>query len=98
MRRRSLLGDRWFGSPLRGDEVDLKEFVDEEDGDEKALAWEQQQGVVKRSDRKTLALSRARLAMTKRRAPGPGPIKTTDRRPIANRFPTEDKSSSTLME
>ena len=74
---------------VEGDEVDLgKKEVGADAGDapDEVMKWEQWQGVVERGDRKTLVLSRTRPKKTKRRAPGPGPLKKSDWQPIANRY------------
>lgn len=74
---------------VEGDEVDLGKrdttpanFADNDE----ALEWEQWQGLVERGRRKTLVLSRTRPKKTKRRAPGPGPIKKSDWEPIAKKY------------
>jgi hypothetical protein len=82
-----------FGGPLHpawvdveADEVDLaKELVENADSAPKGkqLRWEQWAGIVQRGRPETLVLYKTNPKLTKRHAPGLGPIKKTDWTPMA---------------
>lgn len=87
--KRIMFGQLMTWNDVEGDEVDLgKEDVGAVDKKKPAqtMRWEQWQGLVERGDRRTLVLSKTNAKMTKRRAPGPGPLRKADWMPIANTY------------
>ena len=73
---------------VEADEVDLgKGFLDDTAGQKKGVttAWEQWGGLVERGRPESLRLFRLNPAATKARAPGPGPIRKRDWKPIAHK-------------
>lgn len=72
---------------VEADEVDLGkgENPDAVQRSSKPLLWEQWGGIVERGNPKSLMLMRLNPAATKRRAPGPGPIRKRDWKPIADK-------------
>ncbi|CAK0830227.1 unnamed protein product, partial [Prorocentrum cordatum] len=76
--------DKW--PDVEADEVDLGKRDDaEKDDQDKPVQWEQWGGLVERGRPNTLVLTRLDPCTTKRRAPGPGPIRKRDWKPIAKR-------------
>ena len=76
--------DKW--PDVEADEVDLGKIDDAEmDDRDKPVQWEQWGGLVERGRPNTLVLTRLDPCRTKRRAPGPGPIRKRDWKPIAKR-------------
>ncbi|CAK0908582.1 unnamed protein product [Prorocentrum cordatum] len=53
---------------------------------DKPVIWEQWGGMVQRGDQKSLVLFKLDPAKTKRRAPGPGPIRKRDWKPLAYKW------------
>ena len=82
-----------FGKPLNwadveADEVDLAKTEVPNAGPHtmKPIQWDQWGGIVQRGDPKSLVLFKLRPERTKRRAPGPGPIRKRDWAPLAEKW------------
>ena len=84
---------------VEGDECDLgsaetgdnecrrgKKDTGKNDDSDDALTWEQWRGLVERGFKRTLVLFKLNPKKTKKRAPGPGPIKKVDWAPIADKY------------
>ncbi len=71
---------------VEADEVDLRKERDPDDKNTKNTYWEQWGGVIERGDPASLVLFRLDRLPTAARAPGPGPIRKRDWKPIATRF------------
>ena len=68
---------------VEADEVDIgKEICEDND----KAKWEQWGGIVERGRPETLALFRLNPIKTKKRAPGPGPLRRRDWKPIAEKM------------
>jgi len=77
-------GQAW--KDLEADEMDLgKGLLPVQDTD-KVVAWEQWGGIVERGNPKSLLLQRLNPAKTKKRAPGPGPIRKRDWKPMTKKW------------
>ena len=68
------------------DEVDLGKEEVEDDNQKKKTKWAQWGGIVERGRPETLVLVRLNPILTKARAPGPGPIRKRDWKPIARKY------------
>jgi hypothetical protein len=80
------LGNRVEWMDGEADEVDLAKNLDPDDPySSEPVVWEQWGGLVMRGFPETLILKRLQPKKTKRRAPGPGPIRKRDWRPIAKK-------------
>jgi hypothetical protein len=79
-------GQEW--KDVEADEVDLGKGDDPtaKPSSKKPIVWEQWGGIVERGNPETLVLCKLKPAKTKRRAPGPGPIRKRDWRPLARRW------------
>ncbi|CAK0894549.1 unnamed protein product [Prorocentrum cordatum] len=82
-----------FGADLpwadvEADEVDIAKGEDPntDAATDKPVIWEQWGGMVQRGDQKSLVLFKLDPAKTKRRAPGPGPIRKRDWKPLAYKW------------
>ena len=71
---------------VEADEVDLAKCEPEDSSRSKPVEWEQWGGIIERGAPYTLVLERLNPARTKRRAPGPGPIRKRDWEPLANKY------------
>ena len=74
---------------VEADEVDIGKgaaSARDDVNEEKPIVWEQWGGVVERGAPHTLVLTRLNPRRTKENAPGPGPIRPVDWKPIATRF------------
>ncbi|CAK0828792.1 unnamed protein product [Prorocentrum cordatum] len=84
-----------FGADLpwedvEADEVDIAKGEDPntDAATDKPVIWEQWGGMVQRGDQKPLVLFKLDPAKTKMRAPGPGPIRKRDWKPLAYKWIT----------
>jgi hypothetical protein len=73
------------GEDVEVDEVDLGKLTDEKANGGRNTTWEQWGGLVERGRPSSLRLFRLAPAKTKKRAPGPGPIRRRDWEPIAKK-------------
>lgn len=82
-----VFGSRYEWNDVEADEVDLGkgENPDASARSAKPIVWEQWGGIVERGVPSSLMLMRLNPASTKRRAPGPGPIRKRDWKPIADK-------------
>jgi hypothetical protein len=78
-------GKDWYD--VEADEVDLRKVEDATitGNRTKPVTWEQWGGVVERGRPQSLVLTKLNPAVTKARAPGPGPIRKTDWKPFATK-------------
>ena len=79
-------GVEW--ADVEADEVDLGKMEDPDAGPRAArpMIWEQWGGIVQRGAPESLVLFRLRPGKTKRRAPGPGPIRKADWAPLSKKW------------
>lgn len=81
-----LFGGKDFWADVEADEVDLGKHDDQDANDPKrTTSWEQCGGIIQRGAASTLLLTRLNPICTKRRAPGPGPIKKREWEPLARK-------------
>ena len=80
-----IFGEHYQWNDVEADELDLgrRELGPTVD---KPISWEQWGGMIERGRPESLVLYRLNPVQTKRRAPGPGPIRRVDWQPIAERF------------
>ncbi|CAK0803289.1 unnamed protein product [Prorocentrum cordatum] len=73
---------------VEADEVDLGKMEDPDAGPRTAtpIIWEQWGGIVQRGAPESLVLFRLQPKKTKRRAPGPGPIRKADWAPLSKKW------------
>ena len=75
-------GQKW--KDVEGDEVDLKKELTDDGPKRKPAIWEQWAGFVERGAPETLRLDRLPTRRTSKRAPGAGPLRKRDYKPIAD--------------
>ncbi|CAK0855141.1 unnamed protein product [Prorocentrum cordatum] len=82
----SLHGAQW--ADVEADEVDLGKMEDPAAGPRTAtpVIWEQRGGIVQRGAPESLVLFRLQPKKTKRRAPGPGPIRKAGWAPLSKKW------------
>lgn len=81
-------GDGQHWCEVEADEVDLGKGLDPNapPGSSRPVMWEQWGGIVQRGDPKSLVLIRLSPCRTSTRAPGPGPIRKRDWKPIVEHY------------
>eukprot|EP00969_Alexandrium_andersonii_P022030 964421-Alexandrium_andersonii.AAC.1 len=75
--------DQWVD--VEADEVDVRKAEEVDSDDPNPVTWEQWAGVVQRGNKKTLKLFRLSPKATKKRAPGPGPIRKSEWKAFAQK-------------
>ena len=85
LKEKDIVYGKW--RDVEADEVDLgKGVVNEPVNENLCIRWEQWGGLVERGRPSSLRLFRLSPALTDRRAPGPGPIRKQDWKPIAEKY------------
>jgi hypothetical protein len=93
MQKRIVYGSIHEWNDVEADEVDVAKGDDEPlvMNPKKPIVWEQWGGIVERGAPESLMLTRLAPSKTIRRAPGPGPIRKRDWKPLAEKYLRDKK-------